>query len=320
MSDDKKFCEHCGGILHIHKTRNIKSLGKKVKQYKCSNKKCGRYATFDGVNTERYDIVDDSPGPKILVLDIETAPSMAYVWNIWEENIGINQIDSDWHILCWSAKWLNSKEMFSDALINHKEQYKKNKEDDSSILTTMWKLLDEADITITHNGDKFDISKLNTRFLFNGMGPPSPYRSIDTLKISRNIFGFTSNKLAYISEFLGVGSKIDTGGFELWKGCMSGDPESWARMIEYNKNDVTILEDVYLKIRPWMKNHPNLGVYNNEKMVCTACGSENVFSVNDKFAYTNANKFQCYKCMSCGHYMRGRSSILKKVDRENILV
>ena len=301
----------------MHGSKKLRSLDKKAKQYKCSV--CGRFETINSVRSGESDIVDDFPAPKILVLDIETAPSIAYVWDIWEQNIWINQIEKNWHILCWAAKWLGEEQIICDSLPQHPAKYKKNPEDDSSILIGMWKLLDEADVVITHNGDKFDVPKLNTRFILAGMTPPSPYRSIDTLKVARGVFEFTSNKLAYISEFLGVGSKMETGGFSLWKGCLSGDKESWNSMVTYNANDVSILEAVYFKLRPWVKNHPNLGLFTDKGLVCVACGSSDVAPVEGKFVYTNASKFQCYLCDSCGKFMRGRKSLTTKEERKSLL-
>lgn len=131
--------------------------------------------------------------PKVLIFDIETAPLMSYVWQLYDQNIGLSQVQSDWHVLAWSAKWLDDptcKIMYMD------QRYAPNIEDDSGILKEIWKMLDEADIVITQNGRKFDQKKLNARFILNGFKPPSSYKHIDTLVIARKHFGFTSNKLA----------------------------------------------------------------------------------------------------------------------------
>ena len=256
--------------------------------------------------------------PKILVLDIETAPVRAFVWRLWKENIGINQIDGDWYMLCWAAKWFGADEIYSDAIINHKKLYRRNPESDSKILPPLWELLDEADFVVTHNGNRFDLPKINSRFVYNGEIPPSPYKSVDTCAIAKTRFGFTSNKLAYLSEHLGVGEKIDTGGFELWAQCLQGDPTAWKEMIEYNINDVRILEGIYEILRPWATTHPNFALYvDDTNPMCTVCGSPNL--IKDGFSYTTVGKFQGYKCKDCGKNMRGRYSLLTKEEKKSLL-
>src|ERR1700722_10331801 len=136
---------------------------------------------------------------KVLLFDIETAPIIGYVWGLWDQTVGLNQIKSDWHLLSWSAKWLDdpaSKVMYMD------QRNEKNIENDKNILKALWKLLDAADVVITQNGIRFDSKKVNARFILNGMKPPSSYKHIDTCKIASRVFGFTSNKLEYLTDKL----------------------------------------------------------------------------------------------------------------------
>lgn len=126
--------------------------------------------------------------PKILLLDIETVPLLGWCWSMWENNLALNQIERDWSILAWSAKWLNdpkSKTMYEDL------RNVKNIEDDKKLLQNIWKLIDECDVVVTQNGKKFDIRKLNARFIIHGMKPPSSFRHIDTLQLARKNFGTT---------------------------------------------------------------------------------------------------------------------------------
>lgn len=254
---------------------------------------------------------------KILVLDIETAPTKAYVWGLWKQNIGINMIDRDWYMLSWAAKWLGDGSVMANALPDYK-RYELDKENDVRIVRSIWKMLDRADVVIAHNGKRFDIPKLNARFLYHGMKPPSPYKVVDTLQTARAAFKFTSNKLDYLAQHLGVGKKIDTGGFELWEKCMKGDRDAWEDMVEYNIADVMILEDVYMKLRPWIKPHPNLGLYtDSNEMVCPTCGSSHVHKRGHY--YTNVGRYQRYNCTSCGAWSKERVHNLPKKKRKNIL-
>jgi hypothetical protein len=254
--------------------------------------------------------------PKVLIYDIETAPIMSYVWSLWDQNVGLNQIESDWHILSWSAKWLDdpaSKIMYMD------QRNAKNIEDDKAILKGIWKLLDEADIVITQNGKRFDQKKLNARFILNGFQPPSSYKHIDTKQIAKKHFGFTSNRLEYMSDKLCTSYKKQKHskfpGFEMWKECMSGNLEAWKEMEEYNRYDVLALEELYVKLIPW-DNSINFNLYHDEDKVVCKCGHDK-FSKNG-FYYTSSGKFQKYKCKSCGHETRSKTNEFSKEKRKSL--
>lgn len=251
--------------------------------------------------------------PKIFLFDIETAPIMAYVWSIWQQNVGMNQIVHDWRMLTWAGKWLDSNEILYDSCHLHK-----NHNDDRPILESLHACLDEADIVVAHNGNKFDMKKVNARFLQHGIAPPSPYRKIDTLLEAKKNFAFTSNRLDALGKALGVGGKQDTGGFELWSRCMAGDHAAYDKMVEYNIRDITLLEDVYLALRPWMHNHPNLAVYDdNEDPTCPKCGGTHLQWRG--YATTNASRFRRFQCQDCGGWGRDRVNELPKENRRNVM-
>jgi DNA polymerase elongation subunit (family B) len=237
--------------------------------------------------------------PKVLFFDIETAPMLAWVWRRFETNV--IDVESQWYMLCWAAKWQGSKNVFTSALPDF-ENYKKDREDDLGVIQELWAVLDEADIVIGHNGDAFDIKKFNARALVHGLGPPSPYQTVDTLKVARRYFKFDSNKLDVLGDQLGVGRKVQTGGFSLWKGCMEGNPKAWAKMVRYNKRDVTLLEEVYNKLLPWMVTHPNLNVYSHGDG-CPKCGSSRMKRNGCRVGRTA--KSQQYKCLDCGGHAQG---------------
>lgn len=122
----------------------------------------------------------------ILVFDIETTPGKAWIWSGFQKYVPHTMVESPPDILMWSAKWLGSDHIYWSTAWD----YSKKK-----CLTALRDLLDEADIVIAHNGDKFDIRRLNTFFLKEGVEPPSPSDSIDTLKVARAQFGFMYNRL-----------------------------------------------------------------------------------------------------------------------------
>lgn len=249
--------------------------------------------------------------PKILLLDVETAPILGYVWGLWDQNIALNQIQSDWHLLAWAAKWLGdpaSKTMYQD------QRNASDIQDDKKILKGIWKLIDEADVIITQNGKSFDEKKLNARFILNGMKPPSSVRHIDTLRIAKKKFGFTSNKLEYMTSKLCTKYKKLTHkkfpGFELWKECMKGNKKAWDEMKTYNIHDVLSLEELYTKLQPW-DNSINFNVYSDQIRPTTcSCGSTNFKSHG--WRYTNSGKYRRFICRQCGAIFHDRSNLLSK--------
>lgn len=241
--------------------------------------------------------------PKVLLLDIETSPMSVFVWGLYKQRISPDNVITDFSILTWSAKWLFSSEILFD-FVTSKEAIEKN---DKKIVAEVWKLLDEADIIIAHNAN-FDIGKLNARFLFYGFPPPSHYRVIDTLSILRRHFDISSNSLDYATNFLGLGNKQHVT-FDLWKQCYQGNELAIQEMLEYNKNDVLILEELYVKIRPWITGF-NLSVYvDTNEPICPNCLSNNLKWENSY--YTNLGKYKAFRC-ECGAIGRSKENNLEK--------
>jgi DNA polymerase elongation subunit (family B) len=255
-------------------------------------------------------------GAKVLLLDIETAPVQAYVWSLWKQNVAPNQIKEDWFCLTWAAKWLFEDKVFSGK-ITPKEVAAA---DDKRIMKGMWELVNEADIVIAHNGEKFDLPKLNSRFAIHRMKPPMPYQSIDTLKHIRKQFGFSSNRLDYVNKLLSLPRKSDTGGFELWVECLKGDKKALDEMEHYNVQDVRILEETYLEIRPWIKPHPNMGLFilDEKNARCPTCGSAELTEQGKPYC-TTVNAFDQFRCDNCGAVGRKRTTKLDIKERRHIL-
>jgi hypothetical protein len=255
--------------------------------------------TYDTTNTKMEKI---NTTAKVLILDIETAPISAYVWGIWQQNVGTHQIQSDWFCLTWAAKWLFEDKVYSGKL-KPKEAIN---QDDKRIIQGIWALVNEADIIIAHNGQKFDMPKLNSRFILNGLQPPLPYQIIDTLLHIRRQFGFTSNKLDYVNKLLNLERKKETS-FELWERCMKGNADALLEMETYNVQDVRILEETYLQIRPWIKPHPNMGLFilDENEHRCASCGS-NHLKAQGKLYNTSANSYELMRCDNCTSVSRKR--------------
>lgn len=252
---------------------------------------------------------------KVLVLDIETAPLKGYFWQLWKQNIQINQITNDWFIFTWAAKWLFEDKIYSGK-VTGKEAIK---QDDKRIMKGIWAMLNEADIVITHNGKKFDMPKLNTRFLLNGMPPPLPYQQIDTFDSAKKMLAFSSNKQEFISISLGSPRKLDTGGFELWDSCYKGDDKALSKMEEYNIGDIISLELNYLKLRPYIMPHPNMGLFIMDGLQrCPSCGSGHLSDCGKDY-YTTVAVYELKKCDDCGANSRVRKSKHAVNEKRGIL-
>lgn len=262
---------------------------------------------------------DDRPAhlPKVLVFDLETSPILARVWSIWQQNVGLNQIKEDWFLLSYAAKWLGVDGVMYQDLRGVIDDTTKGARD-ASLLQGMWQLLDEADVVITQNGIKFDSKKINARFVMNGYQPPSHYKHIDTLRIAKYNFGFTSNKLEYMTDKLCTKYKKQVqrefNGFELWKECLADNLKAWKCMEKYNKYDVLSLEELYYILAAWDRKHPNFALMVGSETPICRCGST-TFRRNG-YAYTQVSKFQRYKCTECGAETRGRTNVLDKDVRK----
>ena len=247
-------------------------------------------------------VIGDSA--KILLLDIETAPNRAYFWGgTYKQNINPDWIDAAGYVLCWTAKWLDSKEVHFHRLKNGNHK---------ALLRPMHKLLNEAHAVVHYNGQKFDVPTLNKEFLKNGFTPPAPYKQVDLLKTMWSTFLFPSNKLDYICKALDIGQKLRHEGPQLWMDCMANDPEAWSKMEAYNRRDVELLELLYRKLMPWIKGHPNRAAMSGME-VCTTCGSHDYEPAGTYLA--NQLKYEQFKCGDCGTFFRGTKSINPKKEK-----
>lgn len=250
-------------------------------------------------------------GPKILFIDIELKPVLAQVWALWDQNVGLNQIQEDWSILSYCAKWKGSEEIIYEDL-----QGSEDFEDDSKLLGNLWKLLNEADIVVGQNSKRFDIKKINARLVLNGYPKPSTFRQIDTLLIAKAQFGFTSNKLQYMTDKLCTKyKKLEHGkyaGHHLWAACLKNDPEAWAEMKLYNINDVLSLEELYDILSSWNNTLPNFDVYVDEILDMSVWEE-------DGFHYSNMGKYKRYRNKVTGVQRRSRVNLLPKEKRDSLL-
>lgn len=284
----KQNCPYCGS------TKTTKRGQHPRQRYQCTDAKHP-----SGVSRYFY---SESTSARVLVLDIETLPGRKRFWRMGEEDWSIESIIDDWMLLGWAAKWLFQPTHMSQ-ILTPKEAHERN---DKRLAESLWKLLDKADVVIAHNGDNFDLPKINYRLLIHDMLPPSPYQTVDTKATASKVFGSTSNKLDWLAQKLGVGRKNHTD-YSLWVRCEAGEPDALKYMQEYNILDTYVLEDVYVKLRPWIK-HPNMSMFSiadPDKLVCGRCTSDDLDLIGTYPAKKGeASLFDTYRCNHCGGLVR----------------
>lgn len=257
---------------------------------------------------------------RTLFVDIETGPIQAFVWQLWQQNVSLNQIISGTHVLNWAAGWLGEDDIMHDSLHYH-DLWKTEPDNDRIIIQSIRDLLDEADVVVGHNAARFDLPTINARCLYHGIPQPSKYHVVDTLKIAKSKLRLPSNKLDYLAQYLKVGKKIDTGGFDLWRDIvLNQDTAAFDKMNDYCIHDTEILELVYKKLAPLDDKHPAMFLLDADQgQLCNICGSAHLHRKG--FYHTKTQVYQKYQCMSCGHNMRSRyaEEILDRDDKRNIL-
>lgn len=230
---------------------------------------------------------------KILALDIETRPALAYTWTLWNANIGVDQIVDPGGVISFAAQWYGEDtevEFLSDFHDGHKTMMKR-----------LWKLLNQADIVLHFNGRRFDVPHVQREFIELGLLPPAPFKQIDLYETVKRQFRFISNKLKHVAPQIGLEGKVENEGFMLWIKCMENDEDAWDRMREYNIRDTELLSEAYDILRPWIKSHPSIAIEEG-MMACPKCGSERLQARG--WAYTRQTKYRRYQCNECGSWVR----------------
>jgi DNA polymerase elongation subunit (family B) len=226
--------------------------------------------------------------PKVLTLDIETSPALAYVWQLFDVTVSVSQIVEPSRVLCYAGKWLGDKRT---TCVSEFHDGKK------VMVQTMWDMLNEADIVVGYNHVRFDIPHMNREFMLAGLVPPSPVQHIDLLMVMRRNFKMMSNKLGYVTEAVRLDTKLDTGGQALWNSVMQNDPKAWDKFRRYNIQDVVITEQLFTLLAPWIKS-PHAGLWTGDMSSCYACGSTRLVAHGVTRSKTMA--WPLTQCADCG--------------------
>jgi hypothetical protein len=237
--------------------------------------------------------------PKIVLFDIETMANTGYTWGKWEQNLIAYKQHG--YLLGFGWKYLGARDVTVRGLPDYKG-YKPGSDDDEALARDMWKVLDDADVVIAHNGNQFDVKRAYSAFLKHGMTPPRPFKQIDTKLVAKKVLRQDSNSLDDLCDFFKLGRKLRTGGFGLWLDCEKGDKRAWKLMKEYNRQDVLLLEKVYLKMLPFITNHPNYNMMMGTAERCPNCGSHR--TQRRGYMTTQVSRFARFQCQDCAAWSK----------------
>lgn len=246
--------------------------------------------------------------PRVLLYDIENSAIKAWVWGCYQTDV--IKIVEPWFMLSFAYQWLDEDEAHVRCLRDYKG-YRSNPKDDRLLITELWELMNEADVTVSHNGNRHDTPKAMSRFAYWGLGPPDRPKPVDTYQILKREMKLEKNSLDHAAEYFGVGNKLPNTGFSMWERVTEGTDkftkrevdDAWDMMCKYNLHDVNpLLLGVYKALRPYARSHPNLTHFTRAE-ACPVCQSPKLQKTG--FAYVTAGKKQRFTCQSCGHRHSG---------------
>lgn len=242
--------------------------------------------------------------PRIILFDIETNPNILTAHTLWNEGmLPFKGILEERSMICASWKVLGEKRVYSVSVLDG-GCTKKAK--DRGVVKKLHEVLSTADAVVAHNGDQFDVKWVNTRAILHGFGPLPPFIQIDTKKLAKHKFRFNSNRLDYLGHYLGVGRKIKTD-YDLWMKCLKRDPAAIKKMVRYNKQDVLLLERVYLKLRPFVPAGINRALWDLKlDRTCPTCGANALRSAG--YRVTRTAKYERLRCNECGSWAQKPTS------------
>lgn len=249
------------------------------------------------------------PPFKVLEFDIETAPALGFFFD-YRKEYNIIEVLRQGFILSVAWKWRGDDKIECVGLPDF-PLYKRDKLDDHQLVQFIHKLFKQADVIVGHNGDNFDVKWCNSRFIFHRLDPPPPYKTRDTLKISRKVSHQLSHRLDALAQYYGVGRKLPHTGKTLWLSCYNGDLKAWKIMKQYNKHDVYLLDKVLDILDPWDKGAVNRNLYTRRSDTCPRCGSTHI--IKQGYKYVKRGYKQRYQCLGCHGYLY--SDIVEKLDK-----
>jgi len=300
------------------KYKKFKDLGYDIKDREDLRDKVRKWCKKRGItvnfeNGESHTRLEVKSSPRIAVMDLETLPGIGYFFQLFDTTITVDQIIKDTCMLGWAAKYLNESEIYSDFMTSQEAIHRNT----SRIAKSCWDFLSTCDYVIGHNFQSFDSRYINTEFLMHNL-PPLKYGIVDTLSVAKQNMRFDSNKLSFINKKLGIREKLSNDGFPMWSASSDGNSEALKNMEDYCRGDITSTEDLFFKLRPYIRNF-NVALYNEiDVFQCPVCGSTNL--KEEGFYFSNAGKWISARCLDCKCISRKKQNLLSKEKKKSLLV
>ena len=206
-----------------------------------------------------------------VIYDIESSPNIGTFWRPgYKIRISHDNIIQERKVICICWTTVGSDEVY---YLNWDQD-----QNDKDMLEEFADVLNNCDIAVAHNGDRFDLPWLKGRLCKLEI-PVDPWlKTIDTLKWAKKM-GFNSNRLDYLGQYLLGYGKTETS-YGMWKDILlNNDRDVLQEMVDYCINDVVLLEEVYERLAPF--NRPNFNkatLTGGEKWMCPYTGSADVHS------------------------------------------
>jgi DNA polymerase elongation subunit (family B) len=258
---------------------------------------------------------------RLLLLDIETLPHCVFVWSLFTEGrVPDDMIESPGYTGCVSVQWFGEKAIHSRVI-----RRKHTDKPDKAALKWLAGLIEKADGVITYNGKKFDLPILQREFLEAGIRNPDVQSHIDLYRDVVTKLSFASGKMGYVAKRLGISLKVKHKGIEMWLGCRNGVPSAWDDMVRYNRQDIRVTSEMYVRLRPLVLAHPNAAIKapgrppldDGMRPECRHCGSDRLS--RNGYRRTQTGVHVRYVCQKCGAVHKSAKNLLDKVARGKLV-
>ena len=203
------------------------------------------------------------------------------------------------YVLCVAWKWLGEKKIHLVSITDF-DLFDSDCTNDRLVVREAAKEIAKADMWVTWYGQRFDVPYLQTKLLQHGMKPLPPIPHVDGWRIARYKMKLHSNRLASVSDFLGIEEKTPLKG-PTWIKAAAGHKHSIKYVERHCKQDVLVLEQAYEALRPLCTTHPNMSLA-TDRQSCPVCSTGKL--IKRGFTIARTRKYQRWQCTDCGAWSK----------------
>lgn len=211
-------------------------------------------------------------------------------------DIEATNLDADFgYVLAIGYKFIGDPANTTKVLsIDQFPRYEVDRTDDRPLLKAFEKVYEQAEAILHYNGIRYDEPYVNTRRLIHGMDPLPRKPRIDLLYTAKSTFRVRSKRLDNVAKILGTSHQKSPVTGRHWVRAMAGYRNSLAYVVRHCRADVLVLEEVYLRLRGRVYNHPRV---TNDLAACRFCGGR---VISRGYALTSLkNRPRRVQCVEC---------------------